>query len=120
MTQQYAFDIDGSGDAHYGYRLSPLKGAIYCPLGLLPFREGREGVDTQSEVVATLVKLQVQPGDFLSGGIGAGRISDDLLLVSEHNLFLYGDEIADDYRKCMLTRSPYKICLLFTVLRKRE
>ena len=60
----------------------------------------------RGKVVATLVNLQVQSGDFLSDGIGTGRISDDLLHVSEHKLFLCGDEIADDYREYMLTRSP--------------
>jgi hypothetical protein len=41
----------------------------------------------------------VQSGDFLWDGIGAGMISDDLLHASEHNLFLCGDEIADDFRE---------------------
>jgi hypothetical protein len=52
----------------------------------------------KNEDLRYLVNLQVQSGDFLSDGIGAGRISDDLLHVSEHNLFLCG-EIADDYKE---------------------
>jgi len=53
----------------------------------------------KNEDLRYLVNLQVQSGDFLSDEIGAGRISDDLLHVSEYNLFLCGDEIADHYRE---------------------
>jgi hypothetical protein len=97
-------DIDGSGDAHYGYRLSPLTGAIYCPLGKVGKVSRRRGI-----FVATLVNLQVQSGDFLSDEISAGRISYDLLHIPEHNLFLCCDETADDFREQAISLKVLKI-----------